>query len=79
MMLAQQAGLELGEFVWMGGDVHLYKNHLEQAREQLRRTPRSLPSMRLNAKRDNIDSYSVDDFCVEDYDPHPPIKADVAV
>lgn len=79
MMLAQQAGLELGEFVWMGGDVHLYKNHLEQAREQLRRTPRSLPSMRLNAKRDNIDSYSVDDFCLEDYDPHPPIKADVAV
>jgi thymidylate synthase len=78
-MLAQQAQLELGEFVWMGGDVHLYRNHLEQAREQLGRTPRNLPTLRLGAQRSSIDDYTVDDFVVEGYDPHPAIKADVAV
>lgn len=79
MMLAQQAGLELGEFVWMGGDVHLYKNHLTQARLQLEREPRPLPSMRLIRRPPTIDDYSIDDFVVEGYDPHPPIKADVAI
>lgn len=79
LMLAQQAGLELGEFVWMGGDVHLYRNHVEQAREQLGRTPRPLPKMSLVRRRPSIDAYEIDDFAVEGYDPHPPIRADVAV
>lgn len=78
-MLAQQAGLELGEFVWMGGDVHLYSNHVEQAREQLTRTPRALPTLRLLRRPDSIDGYTIDDFAVDGYDPHPPIRADVAV
>lgn len=78
-MLAQQAGLDLGEFVWMGGDVHLYSNHVAQAQEQLTRTPRALPTLRLLRRPDSIDGYTIDDFAVEGYDPHPPIKADVAV
>lgn len=79
LMLAQQAHLALGEFVWMGGDVHLYKNHTAQAREQLSRTPRPFPTMRLVNARPSIDDYRIDDFAVDGYDPHPPIKADVAV
>lgn len=79
LMLAQQAGLEPGEFVWTGGDVHLYLNHVDQAREQLSRTPRAAPTMRLLRKPDSIDGYTIDDFVVEGYDPHPAIKADVAV
>ena len=78
-MLAQQAGLELGEFVWMGGDVHLYLNHLLQAEEQLSRSPRPWPSMKLLRHPDTIDGYRIDDFEVSGYDPHPAIKADVAV
>lgn len=79
LMLAQQAGLQPGEFIWMGGDVHLYRNHEAQAREQLTRAPRALPTMRLATVRPSIDAYTIDDFIVEGYDPHPPIKADVAV
>ena len=79
LMLAQQAGLALGDFVWMGADVHLYKNHIDQAREQLTRSPRPFPQMRLNTVRDSIDAYRIEDFEVDGYDPHPPIKADVAV
>lgn len=78
-MLAQQAGLRLGEFVWMGGDVHLYLNHLDAAREQLSRSPRPLPRLTLSRRADSIDGYRIEDFVVEGYDPHPPIKADVAV
>lgn len=78
-MLAQQAGLRLGEFVWMGGDVHLYLNHLDAAREQLSRTPRALPRLTLTPRAESIDAYRIEDFVVEGYDPHPPIKADVAV
>lgn len=78
-MLAQQAGLRLGEFVWMGGDVHLYMNHLDAAREQMARVPRPLPRLSLVRRPDTIDGYRIDDFVVEGYDPHPPIKADVAV
>ncbi|MFV3076282.1 thymidylate synthase [Niveispirillum fermenti] len=78
-MLAQQAGLRLGEFVWMGGDVHLYLNHLDAAREQLTRNPRPLPRLMLARRADSIDGYRIGDFAVEGYDPHPPIKADVAV
>lgn len=79
LMLAQQAGLALGDLVWMGGDVHLYLNHLDQAREQLGREPRPLPRMRLRRKPESIDDYRIDDFEIEGYDPHPAIQADVAV
>ena len=78
-MLAQQAGLRLGEFVWMGGDVHLYLNHLDAAREQMARVPRALPRLTLARRPDSIDGYRIEDFVVEGYDPHAPIKADVAV
>lgn len=79
LMLAQQAGLRAGEFVWAGGDVHLYLNHLEQAREQMSREPRSLPTMKLIREAASIDDYQIEDFEVVGYDPHPAIKADVAV
>lgn len=78
-MLAQQAGLEVGDFVWTGGDCHLYSNHLDQAREQLSRTPGPLP--RLVIKRDPgaIDAYEYEDFAIEDYVAQPHIAAPVAV
>lgn len=79
LMLAQQADLQPGEFVWMAGDAHLYLNHIDQARQQLTRKPRSFPKMRLVRRPDSIDGYRIDDFEVEGYDPHPAIKADVAV
>jgi len=79
LMLAQQAGLQPGEFVWFGGDVHLYLNHLDQAREQLAREPRPFPKMRLLRKPDSIDGYRIEDFAVDGYAPHAVIKADVAV
>lgn len=79
MMIAQQAGLELGDFVWVGGDVHLYLNHLEQAREQLSREPRAVPHMRLTRHAASIDGYRVEDFEVTGYAPHDAIAAPVAV
>jgi thymidylate synthase len=79
LMLAQQAGLRPGELVWVGGDVHLYLNHLEQAREQLTREPRPFPRMKLTRQAVSVDDYRFEDFEVEGYAPHPPIKADVAV
>lgn len=78
LMLAQQAGLRPGELVWMGGDVHLYVNHLDQAREQLSREARAAPRMTL-ASRLSIDDYGIEDFGLDGYDPHPAIKAAVAV
>jgi thymidylate synthase len=79
LMLAQQAGLTPGELVWVGGDTHLYLNHLDQAREQMSRDPRPFPKMRLTRQAASIDDYKIEDFEVEGYDPHPPIAADVAV
>lgn len=79
LMIAQQAGLEMGDFVWFGGDVHLYLNHFDQVREQLDREPRPLPKMRLNRHAASIDDYRIEDFSVEGYLPHAVIKADVAV
>lgn len=79
LMLAQQAGLQPGELVWMAGDVHLYRNHLAQAATQLARTPRPWPTMRLLRQPASIDDYSITDFVVDGYDPHPAITADVAV
>lgn len=79
MMVAQVCGLGLGEFIWTGGDTHLYLNHLEQARLQLSRQPRPLPQMRLNTKVDSIFGFAYEDFQLEQYDPYPGIKAPVAV
>lgn len=79
LMLAQQAGLSPGELVWVGGDSHLYLNHLDQAREQISREPRPLPKMRITREVPSIDSYRIEDFEVTGYDPHPAISAEVAV
>jgi len=79
MMVAQVAGLKPGEFVHTLGDAHLYLNHLEQARLQLSREPRSLPTIGLNQKINSIFDFAYDDFALEGYDPHPHIKAKVAV
>jgi len=79
LMIAQQANLSLGEFVWVGGDVHLYLNHLDQAREQLTREPRPFPTMKLVRKAASIDDYRIEDFEVQGYSPHDAIKADIAV
>lgn len=78
-MLAQQAGLTPGELIWSGGDVHLYLNHLDSAREQLGRTPRGAPRLHLRKGVASIDDYRIEDFIVSDYDPHPAIRAPVAV
>lgn len=78
-MVAQQVGMTPGELVYVGGDVHLYLNHLEQAREQLTREPRPFPKLKLRRKPDSIDGYRIEDFEVTGYDPHPPIEAPVAV
>jgi thymidylate synthase len=78
-MLAQQCGLEPGTFVWTGGDCHLYLNHLDQAREQLGREPRALPKLTLLRRPAAIDEYRYEDFEIIGYDPHPHIKAEVAV
>lgn len=79
MMVAQVTGLRVGEFVHTLGDVHIYLNHLEQVEEQLQRTPRALPRMRLNPAVQRIEDFTYDDFTLEDYDPHPHIAASVAV
>ena len=79
MMLAQVCGLEPGEFVHTTGDTHLYLNHMEQVKEQLSRTPRPLPTMKLNPEVKDIFSFKVEDFTLEGYDPWPAIKAPVAV
>lgn len=79
MMVAQVCELEPGEFVWTGGDCHLYLNHIEQAREQLQRGPRTLPRMHINPAVHDIFAFKFEDFTLEGYDPHPHIKAPVAV
>ena len=79
LMLADQADLTPGELVWVGGDVHLYSNHVEQAREQLSREPLAWPTMRLTRRPDDIDGYRIEDFEVGGYAPHAPIRAEVAV
>ncbi len=79
MMIAQVCGFRLGDFVHTFGDTHLYLNHLDQAREQLSRQPRRLPVMRINPAVKNLFDFKYEDFTLEDYDPHPAIKAPIAV
>jgi thymidylate synthase len=79
MMIAQVCGLKLGDFVHTLGDAHLYSNHFDQANEQLSRVPRNLPSMHLNKDVTDLFSFKYEDFTLENYDPHPAIKAPIAV
>jgi thymidylate synthase len=78
-MVAQQCGFEPGEFVWTGGDVHLYTNHLEQTRLQLTREPYPLPTLNIRRKPDSIFGYAFEDFEILNYQAHPSIKAPIAV
>ncbi|WP_295481622.1 thymidylate synthase [uncultured Succinatimonas sp.] len=79
MMMAKECDLGLGDFVWTGGDTHLYSNHFEQAHLQLSRTPRQLPTMLIKRKAPSIFDYKYEDFELINYDPYPVIKAPVAV
>jgi len=79
MMIAQVVGLKVGEFVHTLGDAHLYTNHLEQTDKQLQREPRPLPSIHINPDVKDILGFAIDDFELKDYDPHPGIKAPIAV
>jgi len=78
-MVAQQCDLDVGEFVWTGGDCHIYANHVEQVEEQLGREPRRLPRLLIHRKPDSIFDYEFDDFEIDDYHPHAHIKAPIAV
>jgi thymidylate synthase len=78
-MFAQQAGFEPGDFVWTGGDCHLYRNHLEQARLQLKREPLPLPTLEIRRRPDSLFDYVYDDFAFVGYEAHAPIRAAVAV
>lgn len=78
-MLAQQCDLEVGDFVWTGGDCHIYSNHYEQVELQLSREPRAYPQLKINRRPDSIFDYRFEDFEIVGYDPHPHIKAAVAV
>ena len=78
-MVAQQCDLQVGDFVWTGGDTHLYSNHLEQTNLQLSREPRPLPKLVIKRKPASIFDYRFEDFEIEGYDPHPGIKAPVAI
>lgn len=79
MMVAQVVGLELGDFIWTGGDTHIYNNHFEQVATQLARTPKPLPTMAINPEVKDIFSFKYEDFQLLDYDPDPNIKAPIAV
>ena len=78
-MIAQVCDLEVGDFVWTGGDVHLYSNHLDQAKLQLTREHRTLPTLKLNPNVKDLFAFTMDDISIENYDPHPHIKAAVAI
>ncbi|KAF4326151.1 hypothetical protein G195_000034, partial [Phytophthora kernoviae 00238/432] len=78
-MIAQQCDLEVGEFIWSGGDVHIYSNHVEQVKTQLEREPYALPKLVIKRKPDSIFDYTFEDFEFENYQHHPGIKAPIAV
>jgi len=79
MMIAQITGLELGELIWAGGDVHIYTNHVKQVKEQISRKPYALPTMEINPKKNNIFEFEYSDFKLLNYKHHKSIKAEVAV
>ena len=79
LMLAQVTGYKPGDFVHVFGDVHIYENHFDQCKEQLSRVPKPFPTMKLNPAKKNIDDFVFEDFTLENYDPHPPIKGDITV
>ena len=79
MMIAQVTGYKPGDFIHTFGDVHIYENHLEQMKEQLKRTPRPFPTMKLDPKVKNIDDFKFESFTLEGYDPYPPIKGEITV
>jgi thymidylate synthase len=79
IMMAQATGLEYGDLILTFGDVHIYTNHLEQVKEQLSRKPGPLPEMLINHEVKSIDDFKYSDFRLKDYNPYPPIKADIAV
>jgi thymidylate synthase len=79
LMFAQVTGFKPGEFVHTFGDVHIYGNHFDQVKEQIKRKPRPFPTMKLNPAVKNIDDFKFEDFTLEGYDPYPPIKADITV
>lgn len=78
-MVAQVCGMAVGDFVWTGGDVHLYSNHIEQAQLQLTREPLPLPTLWLNPEVENIDHFGFSHIRIDNYQSHPAIKAPVAV
>jgi thymidylate synthase len=79
MMIAQECGFEYGDFIWTGGDTHIYSNHLEQVELQLSRELRPLPVMKMNPEVKSIFDFTFEDFTLENYNPWPAIKAPVAV
>jgi thymidylate synthase len=78
-MLAQHCGMDVGDFIWTGGDCHIYANHHEQVALQLSREPRPYPQLKILRQPASIFDYQLEDFAFEGYDPHPAIKAPVAV
>ena len=78
-MLAQQCDMDVGDFIWTGGDCHIYRNHHEQVTTQLTRAPRPYPTLVIKRRPASIFDYEYEDFTVEGYEPHPAIKAAVAV
>jgi thymidylate synthase len=79
MIIAKVSGYEPGEFIHTFGDAHIYSNHYEQVREQITRVPRPFPTMHINPDLGSIDEVKYEDFTLEGYDPHPPIKGDITV
>ena len=78
-MIAQVTGLKVGEFIHTIGDAHIYTNHIKQVEEQIARTPKELPSLRLNPMVNSIDGFSLEDIRLDNYNPYPTIKAPVAI
>lgn len=79
MMIAQVCDLDVGDFVHTFGDVHIYNNHVDQVQEQLSRTPKTIPTMKINPEKKDIFSFELEDFTLEGYDPEPSIKAPIAI
>ena len=78
-MIAQQCDLDVGDFIWTGGDVHLYLNHLEQANEQLKRKPYPMPTLKIVRKPESIFDYKFEDFELINYESHPHISAPISI